>query len=85
MPNPKLTLEDCLTVEDLLTILKQHDPKAKVFFEYPAHDHLRSSLAGAVESVEDEVIVWSDHLESFKVLTNNRDDDKEQVSVVILR
>lgn len=83
MSKPERVMKQCLTVGDLIQLLKHFQPDLPVFFEHPAHDYIRSRLAGAVEAVEPEGIEWSDHHESFKVQRGM--GDAEAVDVVILR
>jgi hypothetical protein len=75
-----------MNVKELISRLKQEDPKAEVHFAYNYGDHWDTEVAPVVESVDQSEVVFSDYHSMDKLVDPEEDDDDDRTRrrVVVL-
>jgi len=72
-----------MTVSELIAVLQEQDPDAKVHFSYNYGDHWRTQVAAEVRKVEYEKVAHSDY-HSMAVIVDEDDRRYEQADEVVV-
>lgn len=63
-------LNDSITVEELIDMLKAEDPKAKVLFSY------NTEVASSIQAIEERELTYSNNCRSLAVLDEDHEYDE---------
>ncbi len=73
-----------MKVRELISELKNFDMDAEVHFSYNFGDYWRTTVAPAVENVDEGFVKHSDYHGMDKVIDTNEDETESRSAVVIL-
>ncbi len=75
------TLENSITVEEMIEQLRSFDPKAFVVFHYTSGDYWGTEVADPVTTIEGGKVRYSDY---HKTLALAIDEDSEELANVVM-
>jgi hypothetical protein len=73
-----------MTVRELIEVLQEQDPEAKVHFSYDYGDHWHTSVAPEVARVEDGRVTFSDYHRMAKLVDEDDERFDKAPPVVVL-
>ena len=71
------TVDQALTVGQLIELLQNEDQDLPVVFSYNYGDHWNTQVLAQVEELEEGTAEWSAYHDMFKLADDNNDSDDE--------
>jgi len=73
-----------MTVRELMEVLRDYDPEAEVRVAQDSHDHWRTTLARPLDTVSNQLVVFSRYHEFDVVVDEDDEDAVDGTNAVIL-